>query len=175
MTDDAPLANEPSIRNPIVIDFQINANHIATERILVAMLMRRPFTLALVIGILVVIKDMFLVDIVYVFVARLVTVAPVEAAIVAVAVARFVIVDLTGLRNAGSVVQPLITQQPQLPIVPILEGASSTGSAAGTLPSQESVLEVSRYGDGPNLGTEDVIRWISLAEQKSAELRSPNH
>jgi len=91
------------------------------------------------------------------------------------ALARFVIVDLTGLRNAGSVVQPLITQQPQLPIVPILEGASSTGSAAGTLPSQESVLEVSRYGGGPNLGTEDVIRWISLAEQKSAELRSPNH
>lgn len=89
------------------------------------------------------------------------------------ALARFAIIDLTRLRNADSVVQPLITLQPQLPIVPILEDDSSTGSALGPLPSQESILEVSRYGGGPNLQTEEVIRWISLAEQKAAELRNP--
>jgi len=89
--------------------------------------------------------------------------------------ARFVIVDLTGLRDAGSVVQPLISRQPQLPIIPILEDDSSTGSATGQLPSQGSILEVFRYGGGPDLRTEEVIRWISLAEQKAAELRHSNH
>ena len=91
-----------------------------------------------------------------------------------VTLARLIVVDLTDLRNAVSVVQPMISQRPRVPIVQIAEGSPLTAQAVQALPPHDSVLEVSVYRGDADLRTEEVIRWISQAEQRAAELRKPD-
>jgi uncharacterized protein YjbI with pentapeptide repeats len=91
-----------------------------------------------------------------------------------VTLARLIVADLTGLRNVVSVVQSMISQRPRLPVVQIAESFPPTAPVAQALPSQGSVLEVIAYRGGIDLRTEEVIRWISQAEQRAAELRNPN-
>jgi uncharacterized protein YjbI with pentapeptide repeats len=91
-----------------------------------------------------------------------------------VTLARLIVVDLTDLRNAASVVQPMIGQRPRVPIVQIAEDAPPTAPVVQALPPQASVLEVSVYRGGADLRTEEVIQWIHHAEQRATELRKPS-